>query len=58
MLLAADADRDVDDAQLAAALDEMLADGERLTRVLLGSAPTSPELEPPGSHGGWSMFNG
>ncbi len=36
VLLAADAGREVDDAALAGALEEMLGDGERLTRALLG----------------------
>ncbi|MFN8079929.1 MAG: ATP-binding protein [Kineosporiaceae bacterium] len=58
VLLAAEADQPVDDARLAAALDEMLADGERLTRVLLGSAPAADGPEPPGPHGGWTMVSG
>ncbi|MEZ5096411.1 MAG: hypothetical protein R2731_09995 [Nocardioides sp.] len=38
MLTAADADVAVDASMLDAALNEMLGDGERLTRALLGSA--------------------
>jgi len=38
VLIAADHDREVADADLAAALDELLDDGEHLTRSLLGAA--------------------
>ncbi|NIZ91000.1 AAA family ATPase [Kineococcus rubinsiae] len=51
VLLAATDDREVADADLAAALDELLSDAESLTRSLLGSGGTSVEVGDDGDEG-------
>jgi hypothetical protein len=43
VLLAAEAGRDTGDEDLRAAIEEMTADGERITRSLLGGAPADGE---------------
>ncbi|GHH70317.1 AAA family ATPase [Promicromonospora soli] len=43
VLLAAEAGRETGDDDLRAAVEEMTADGERITRSLLGGAPTDGE---------------
>lgn len=62
VLIATDTGAELDDAALAAALDEMLGDGERLTRALLGSAgegglPGPAGQVAPGGPGGGGWFH-